>query len=142
MGRQMRLLRHDRIKDQLARVSRCQVSNRAEEGFKDIYRVGIIRSEENLRRYSIEINIKPANDFCDHLLRGRCCNRYFGATGVTSAAAGAITANLAYYSAVLAAGFQRKLREELEVVKYDARDLRTIINPLSLRILPSSTPHT
>ncbi len=62
---------------------------------------------------------------------------YFGATGVTSAAAGAITANLAYYSAVLAAGFQRKLREELEVgskVKYDARDLRTIINPLSLRI--------
>lgn len=63
-----------------------------------------------------------------------CCNRCFGATGVTSAAAGAITANLAYYSAVLAAGFQRKLREELEVVRYDARDLRTIINPLSLRI--------
>jgi hypothetical protein len=53
MGRQMRLSRHDRTKDQLARVSGCQVSNRAKEGFKDIYRVGAIRSEENLRRYSI-----------------------------------------------------------------------------------------
>ncbi len=57
----MRLSRHDRTKDQLARVSRCQVSNRAEEGFKYIYRVGIIRSEENLRREVFNRNKNQAS---------------------------------------------------------------------------------